>query len=357
MSKKVKENEVLLMGGAGFIGTSLSRVLGASRVTIFDNFSPIVHNKSSIRAVTESGAELISGSVLSRHDLELLTERAVPETLVYLIAETGTGRSLYNCELNSEVNTLGLSKLLDVMSSKRWFPKRIVLTSTRAVYGEGAYNSSSKDLGLVYPTPRSKEMLERHEFDYDGLEPIDMSSSSHLAKPTNIYGATKLAQEFLISSWCNSFDIPLITFRLQNVYGAGQSLSNPYTGVLVQFMKSALNGSQIQIFENGGITRDFVHVDDVANLLELAINGLGSPGTYDCGTGNRIDLYDVGKIICEQRGLDEPSLTTQYRLGDVRHACANTTRTKIEFGWRAKVKLEDGLVSLYDFVVAEAKNS
>lgn len=341
----------LIVGGAGFIGTSLIEKLGAGDVTVFDSLSPIVHDPASIRDFVSLGTEFIVGDVSARHDLEDLFDGEAPETLVYLAAETGTGRSLYNCELNARVNTLGLAMVLDILSAKQAFPKRIILTSTRAVYGEGPYETAAGK--TVYPAPRSKDMLESGTFEFENMTPLNMNCIEHAPQPINIYGATKLSQEHLLKSWASSFDVPLYVFRLQNVYGAGQSLTNPYTGVLIHFIKQALNGDPAMIFENGGITRDFVHVDDVTRLLAEAAEGRGAAGSYDCGSGIRDQLFDVAALLAKAAGGPAPQLNDQYRIGDVRHACADIDRTVAEFAWKPQVTLEDGLDALAVFVKAK----
>lgn len=344
-------NRHLIIGGAGFIGTSLIDKLGADDTTIFDSLSPIVHDPASVRDFVSLGADFIVGDVSARYDLEELFEAGTPETLVYLAAETGTGRSLYNCELNARVNTLGLAMVLDILSEKQAFPKRIILTSTRAVYGEGPYIDAAG--AISYPAPRAKDMLSAGNFEFEGMKPLAMNCAEHAPQPINIYGATKLSQEHLLKSWCASFDVPLFTFRLQNVYGAGQSLTNPYTGVLIHFIKQALSGQPAAIFENGGITRDFVHVDDVARLLAEAASGRGEPGSYDCGSGIRDELFDVAALLAEAAGGPAPVINDQFRIGDVRHACADIERTLATFDWKPEVALKDGLGALATFVRAK----
>ncbi len=337
----------LLVGGAGFIGTALIRQLGTKDVTVFDSFSPIVHDPASIRAFTELGVDYIAGSVTSAFDLDALMERGAPDSLVYLAAETGTGRSLHNVTLNASVNTLGLAMLLDAMSAREIMPKRIILTSTRAVYGEGPYQGAE---GVEYPEQRLAPALEAGQFEFEGLTPLDMAAAKHFPQPVNIYGSTKLSQENILRNWTNAFQIPFYAFRLQNVYGAGQSLTNPYTGVLIYFIKCALQGKPIPIFENGGITRDFVHVDDVASLLAEAIHGRGKPGVYDCGSGNRSDLFDVAATLADISGGPKPELCDTFRLGDVRHANADIAPTTATFDWSNRVALREGLETLTDFV-------
>lgn len=341
--------ENLLVGGAGFIGSTLVRELGPENTVVFDNFSPIVHTAESVRVFTQLGTDFVVGDVTDRGCVaDFLGERGAPRTLVYLAAETGTGRSLENCTLNARVNTLGLATLLDAFSSLNAMPERIVLTSTRAVYGEGPYEAQGGK--VVYPRSRALSELESGSFEFDGLKPLAMDAELHFPKPMNVYGATKLSQENLLQSWAAAFDIPLYIFRLQNVYGAGQSLSNPYTGVLIHFIKQCIAGEPIQIFENGGITRDFVHVEDVAALLARAANGRGRPGTYDCGSGERIELEDVAAKLAQLDNAPPLERTNQYRRGDVRHAAASITRTIDEFGWRPKVSLDAGLSTLSRFV-------
>ncbi|MEO9827607.1 MAG: NAD-dependent epimerase/dehydratase family protein [Paracoccaceae bacterium] len=339
----------LLVGGAGFIGTSLLRRLGEAGTVVFDNLSPIVHDSASVRAFAELGCEFVVGDVSVREDVDnLLEEHGTPETLVYLAAETGTGRSLLNCSLNARVNTLGLATMLDALSARGEMPKRIILSSTRAVYGEGPYKHP--DGRIAFPEQRSLIDLDSGRFEYEGIEPLDMDAIKHPPKPNNIYGSTKLSQEHLLESWAAAFDVPLYIFRLQNVYGAGQSLTNPYTGVLIHFIKQSLLGEPVSIFENGGITRDFVHVSDVASLLALAANGQGRPGRYDCGSGERIDLEDVAAKLAAYGKAPKPVRSAQYRRGDVRHACAAINRSIDAFEWSPQVSLDEGLSALYDFV-------
>ena len=337
--------QTLLIGGAGFIGTALIRQLGPENVAVFDNLSSIVHDRNSINAFMKLGADFLAGDIASPFDVDQLLDQGCPKTVVYLAAETGTGRSLQNCTLNARVNTLGLSIFLDALSARGMTPERFVLTSTRAVYGEGPYQHT-KSGETSYPSLRSKSDLDSENFDFPDLEPLAENAALHPAAPVNIYGSTKLSQENILSSWATAFEVPLHVFRLQNVYGAGQSLINPYTGVLIHFIKQAMAREDILIYENGGITRDFVHVDDVARLLALAITGKGPVGLFDCGSGVRADLYDVAQILLDASSGGKPKYCADYRLGDVRHACADIDQTKTAFDWTPQVALDEGMRDL-----------
>jgi dTDP-L-rhamnose 4-epimerase len=345
----MRENmkDTLVIGGAGFIGTRLFSDFGPENFTVFDNLSPIVHNKKSISDFVASEVEFIAGDVTSVDDVAALFEQGVPENLVLLAAETGTGRSLHNCALNTRVNALGTALVLDAIAALGTFPKRVVLTSSRAVYGEGPYLDQAK--ALVYPDQRLETDLKAGKFEFEGLEPQAMSAQKHLPNPSNIYGSTKLCQENLVRNWAQSFNVDAYVLRLQNVYGAGQSLTNPYTGVLIHFLRMLSQNKMVSIYENGGITRDFVHVADIASAIHLALDGKAPAGTYDIGSGERLTLEAVAAQICDLTGGPAPEFCDLYRLGDVRHAAADIQAATTKLGWAPQVSLKDGLSGLIDF--------
>lgn len=341
---------VLIIGGGGFIGTKLAGLL-AEKAVIFDNFSPIVHTKDTMQPILNSQHEVIVGDVRDPDDVRELVKKVKPTTLVYLAAETGTGRSLYNTGLNAGVNVLGLANVLDSLSREDALPECVVFTSTRAVYGEGPHEDAQGT--LYYPAPRLKADLEAGRFSNPDAKAVPMNADLHITRPTNIYGSTKLCQENMLSNWCSSFEIPFFSFRLQNVYGSGQSLSNPYTGVLIQFFHRATQNQPIEVYENGGISRDFVHVDDVVRLLALGIQDNVAPGIYDCGAGEGITLDEVAEKISQIVGSPAPVTVDKYRLGDIRQASADTTRTRATFDWAPQVSLQDGLQDLYKFYLTQ----
>lgn len=339
--------KTLLIGGAGFIGTQLFTDFKPENFSVFDNLSSIVHNRKSISDFVGSGVDFIAGDVTQPDDVKALFERGVPENLVLLAAETGTGRSLQNVALNTRVNAMGTALVLDSMAALDFFPKRIVLTSSRAVYGEGPYKSVAGD--LVFPQQRREVDLKAGKFDFDGLVPQAMCATDHLPNPSNIYGATKLCQENIVRNWAQSFGVDAYILRLQNVYGAGQSLTNPYTGVLIHFLRRLNEKQTVQIYENGGISRDFVHVADVAAAIAASLQCCDRPGTYDIGSGERLTLEQVAGEICDLTGGPAPEFCDQYRLGDVRHAAADIRSAQSALGWSPKVGLKDGLSGLIDF--------
>lgn len=339
--------DTLIIGGAGFIGSRYIRDAEAAAITVFDNFSEIVHTPASRAAFEALGTETIEGDVTRTGDVEALFDRGIPKNLLLLAAETGTGRSLQNCVLNTDVNVMGMAIVLDALSRRGTFPQRIVLTSSRAVYGEGPYQDAEGR--LVYPEQRAADMLDAGQFDFEGLTALAMNAGEHLPKPSNIYGTTKLAQENLLWNWARAFGVDATILRLQNVYGAGQSLSNPYTGVLIHFLRMLDQGMPVEIYEQGGITRDFVHVADVASAIRRAFDPHTPPGIYDIGEGERRALEDVAARLCTLTARPAPVFCDRYRLGDVRHAAADITRAEALLGWSPDTALDDGLAELLDF--------
>lgn len=342
--------KTLIIGGAGFIGTRLFTDFNPENFTVLDNLSPIVHNQKSIADFVASGVDFFPGDVTQPDDVQALFENGVPENLVLLAAETGTGRSLHNVTLNTRVNAMGTALVLDALSAIGTMPKRVVLTSSRAVYGEGPYQDDAGK--LVYPQQRDEADLKAGAFEFEGLKPQAMCAADHLPNPSNIYGSTKLCQENLVRNWAQSFGVDAYILRLQNVYGAGQSLTNPYTGVLIHFLRMLSHNKTVSIYENGGITRDFVHVSDIASAIAATLSGNGPAGTYDIGSGERLTLEEVAGQICELTGGPAPEFCDAYRLGDVRHAAADISLAKSALGWVPQVSLKDGLSGLIDFFEA-----
>lgn len=339
--------KTLIIGGAGFIGSRFLSDFGVEEVTVFDNLSPIVHNAKSIPAFIGRGVDFIPGDMTQPEDVKGLFEHGMPENVILLAAETGTGRSLQNCALNTRVNALGTALVLDAIAATGTFPKRIVLTSSRAVYGEGPYCGT--DGSIIYTDQRNEADLKAGRFDFDGMTPVAMSAAVHLPNPSNIYGTTKLCQENLVSNWAKSFGVNAYILRLQNVYGGGQSKTNPYTGVLIHFLNTLGQKEKVQIYERGGITRDFVHVADVCSAIKASLTCTAPSGRYDIGSGKRMTLESVAGEICTLMGGPEPEFCDNYRLGDVRHAAADITAAQSVLNWTPRVTLHDGLSDLIDF--------
>lgn len=347
-----------MTGGAGFIGTRLAQRLLSEghEVTALDSLHPQVHRE---RPELSSEANLVAGDVADPAAWDRVATLFGPPDLVYhLAAETGTGQSLTEASRHSIVNVVGTTQLTDAMVRHDWRPSRIVLTSSRAVYGEGAWADPAGQ--PFYPGPRSASVLGAGRWDpesADGLKatPLPHSAATVEARPTNVYAATKLAQEHLLAAWCNSFDVSLSVLRLQNVYGPGQAVHNAYTGVLTFFATRVCAGDALEVFEDGQIIRDFVFVDDVVSaLVAAAERALPAGIAADIGGGAGTSLLEVATHMADLGGTVPPRVTGAYRLGDVRAASADISLARQALGWQPTVTLADGLARLLEWVKRES---
>ncbi|MEL6540376.1 MAG: NAD-dependent epimerase/dehydratase family protein, partial [Pseudomonadota bacterium] len=258
---------VLITGGAGFIGSRLARRLAEDghAVTVLDSFLEQVHGHAPGRtagytALAEN-ARIVRGDVTDRATLERALEGS--EAVVHLAAETGTGQSMYAIERYNAVNIGGTALLLDILANREHEVRRVVVASSRSIYGEGRYRTP--DGRDVYPAHRSETALRVGDFavKYPDVEAeLELTSTDEESKihPSSVYGITKQVQEQLVMTVCPSIRVEGVALRYQNVYGPGQSLSNPYTGILSIFSNLIMQGKGIRIFEDGEESRDCVYV-------------------------------------------------------------------------------------------------
>jgi len=339
---------ILVTGGCGFIGSGLVQRCAAvgHRVVVADYLHPQVHPDSSAIDALAAGVEHHAIDVTHAPSMNAIVRITRPDTVVHLAAETGTGQSLAESSRHGSVNVVGTTNLLDACSRADHVPDRIVLTSSRAVYGEGAWRDEG-DQSTFYPAQRSP--LDLAAGRWDPPAPTHGARATPLAnqagytepRPTNIYAATKLAQEHLITAWCTAMQSSARILRLQNVYGPGQSPSNSYTGVLTYFAVQASAGETISVYEDGDIGRDFVYVDDVVDELVAALGGIEN-GLCDVGSGVRSTIEQAAHVIAAAAGAPTPEITGAYRLGDVRSAWAagvpERQRTPLDVGLRRLVE-------------------
>jgi dTDP-L-rhamnose 4-epimerase len=349
---------ILLTGGAGFIGSKLALALGRRdhQVLLVDSLHPQVHPRGTWPRSVVGEARLVVGDVAALDTWRVLDDFG-PEVVVHLAAETGTGQSLREASRHAGVNVLGTTRLLDALAASGALPARVVVASSRAVYGEGAWAAGH---GLpTYPGPRSASQLAAGRWDPCGsdgepLMPVPHRAGRTLPAPANVYGATKLAQENIIQAWCSGFDVAHSILRLQNVIGAGQSVTNSYTGVLTFFARLALDGKTIPVYEDGNIVRDFVDVEDVVDALVRAAEADPSRShLVDIGSGHATTLLAVAQRIAELAGAPEPVVTGDYRRGDVRAAAADISVATSTLEWTPRCPLSASLGSLIDWVADE----
>ena len=353
---------ILITGGAGFIGSRLTNFLVNSghKVRVLDNLSPQIHGatpeSSPLFLSLHHDVEFIRGSVTNRDDL--IKALLGVDTVVHLAAETGTGQSMYAIQHYSDVNVGGTALLLDLIANQPFPVKKIVVASSRAVYGEGKYLCSQH--GFVYPPARSAMDMEKGDFDVHcpvcGLSAELVATDEETpVRPSSVYGVSKLTQEQLVLTVGKALGISAIAFRYQNVYGPGQSLSNPYTGILSIFSTRIRNQSAINIFEDGKESRDFVYIDDVVSITARAVEYDKSlVDVFNVGAGVATDVLTIANTL--QELLNVNVLTTisgQFRVGDIRHNYADLSKVKKIFGFEPTVSIEQGLANFVDWVKTE----
>lgn len=348
---------ILITGGAGFIGThlvSFAREAGL-RVRILDNLSPQIHGENA-RFIQPVGVEFIKGDVRSRGDLEAALEGV--DTIVHLAAETGTGQSMYEIDRYYAVNVQGTALLCDILANRRHNVRKVILASSRSVYGEGAYICHSCDGEGVrqFPGARTPEQLAGQQW-----EPICPVCSAPMMptatreddalSPASIYAASKLAQEELVRVTCMSFGIDHVILRFQNVFGEGQSLTNPYTGILSIFSTRLRLGLSLPVFEDGKETRDFVHVDDVSMAILHSMEEAVANAVINVGMGKPTSIMEMACSLSRIMSSNiEPHVTGQYRVGDIRHNFADITRLENIVGYVPKILFEEGLQRFCEWV-------
>lgn len=348
---------ILVTGGAGFIGSNLVKRLLAKkyRVIVLDNLSPQIHGERA-EYTPAINTEFILGDVRRESDWELALSKA--DVVVHLAAETGTGQSMYEVCRYADTNISGTAILLDYLVNKRHHVQKVVVASSRAVYGEGKYKCEQH--GVIYPEGRGEKELSSGIFNplctYCQNElimlPTDEDSKIH---PSSVYGITKLNQEQLVLNVCKALNISAIAFRYQNVYGPGQSLKNPYTGILSIFSTLIRNGKSLNIFEDGFESRDFVYIDDVieATMLGIESNGTGQY-VYNVGSGMATPVLEVAKSLIEMyQSTVSINISGNYRLGDIRHNLADIKRIRTELGYQPKISFKDGISMFTKWVMSQ----
>ena len=348
--------KVLITGGAGFIGSNLALKLVAQgyEVTVLDNLSEQIHGTHSdlLNTIIDK-VNFIQGDVRNREDWVKALKGQ--EVVVHLAAETGTGQSMYEVQKYVDVNINGTAIFLDFLVNEEHQIKKVVIASSRAIYGEGKYKCAEH--GIIYPDERKEADLKKGEFEPKCpvcnqdllLQATDEQSKIH---PSSVYGITKQNQEQMVLNVCQSIGIPAVAFRYQNVYGPGQSLKNPYTGILSIFSTQIKNGNDINIFEDGKESRDFVFIDDVVKATVLGIQKKEADfEVFNVGSGKGTTVTDVAQTL---KSLYKSPVnikeTGNFRLGDIRHNYADLSHIQNKLGFQPDVDFQTGVAAFAEWV-------
>lgn len=331
----------LITGGAGFIGSHVVEAVEAA------GHEAIVLDLNA----DEGTARRMRADI--RDEAALARALRGVDAVCHQAAKVGLVAGTEDFVSYTATNDVGTAALLAAMA--RADVSSLVLASSMVVYGEGAYRCPTD--GPIPPGPRRLADLDAGQFEPPcprcggALEPDQVDEDACL-DPRNVYAATKAAQEYLASSWARATGGRVIALRYHNVYGPRLPRDTPYAGVAALFRSALRKGESPRVFEDGNQRRDFVHVRDVAkaNVAGLAVGsevvGDGMFRAYNVASGAPRTVGDMADALAKAIGGPTPLVTGEYRLGDVRHITAASTRIRNELGWRPAVTFDDGMVEL-----------
>ncbi len=350
--------KILVTGGAGFIGSHLvDRLVGnGHHVRILDNLDPQTHQSRELKTLSKE-AEFIRGDVRNPQDWSKALDGM--EVVYHLGAAVGISQSMHRPVHFLEVNTVGTANLYEILlnnSKLRGNIKKIIVPGSKTIYGEGTYKC--RKCGIFYPGLRPKEQLENGDWEMccpdcgERAEPIGTKEDKPV-NPISIYALSKYDTENIALNFGHALNIPTLVFRGFSIYGPGQSLSNPYSGVCSIFLSRIKNKKPPVIFEDGKQLRDYIFVDDVVSFLTRILDH-DVVGVYNLGTGKPTSVNDIARILLEETGSElEPKLTGEFRVGDNRHDFADMTKTEKEVGFSPKFRIKEGLRKLIEWGESE----
>ncbi|MDN2564898.1 NAD-dependent epimerase/dehydratase family protein [Aquibium sp. A9E412] len=345
--------KILVTGGCGFIGRAVCDELLAAghAVRAFDALIDQVHGDGAPRM--PDAVETVRGDIRDMDAVRAALEGV--DGVVHLAAEVGVGQSMYEIARYVSGNDLGTAVLLEAMIERR--VRRIVVASSMSVYGEGLYETADGERrGAVRRRPEAVARGAWDPLDAAGRPLVPVATDEE--KPVelaSIYALNKFMQERATLLFGEAYGVEAVALRLFNVFGPGQALSNPYTGVLANFAARLANGKPPMIFEDGEQRRDFVHVRDVARAFRLALDKPRAPGhVINIGSGDAYTITAVARLLAEAMGVPdtEPEILGKARAGDIRHCFADIGKARELLGFEPERRLETALGELAEWVLS-----
>ena len=347
---------VLITGGAGFIGRFVTDELlrRGNRVRVLDSLIDQVHGVTDGAQMLSSEAELIRADVRDKAAVTQALDGV--DSVVHLAAEVGVGQSMYEVERYTSTNDVGTAVLFEALIAKP--VRRVVTASSMSIYGEGLYRDA--DGAMVEDADRPR--LRDNQAVWDPLDsqgrPLTALATPEWKRPNlaSVYALNKYVQERTTHIMAAPYGMEGVCLRLFNVYGPGQALSNPYTGVLAIFASRLLNGQRPMIFEDGEQRRDFVHVRDVARAFAESLTlPAAAGGTFNIGSGHDRSVREVASALARAMGKNdlEAEIVGKARIGDIRHCFCDTTLAAETLGFQATQDFEEGLAELAGWVAEQ----
>ncbi|MFO1274474.1 MAG: NAD-dependent epimerase/dehydratase family protein [Sphaerotilus natans] len=350
---------ILVTGGAGFIGSWLvdDLVRVGHEIVVVDNLSTQIHGalpQPDVPWLRGGQVEFIRADVRDREVMDGVLGRV--EAVVHLAAETGTGQSMYQIAHYYDVNQQATAALFEAIGTRHRHIGRVILASSRSIYGEGAYRLGDR---LVVPAPRDAARMKAGDFEPRGPggEALELVATPEdvSPRPASVYAATKLANETLGQIFADAYGTTVVALRFQNVYGERQSLRNPYTGILSIFSNRMRQGLPINIFEDGRESRDFVHVSDIVRAIGLALQQpLEGFHALNVGSGMPTSVMAVAETL---RGLlgstSSLAVSGDFRAGDIRHCYADLTLARTVLGFEPSLDVTQGLGRFCQWVLTQ----
>jgi dTDP-L-rhamnose 4-epimerase len=347
---------ILITGGAGFIGRAVCRELlkRGHRIRVLDSLIEQVHGDRERPEDLPQDVELIRADVRNG-DAVAKAVKGV-DSVIHLAAEVGVGQSMYAVERYTSVNDVGTAVLFEKLIDKP--VRRIVTASSMSIYGEGLYLTA--DGAFVQTAKRQPRTSEDQSWDpVDAMgRPLTPVATPEWKTPdlASIYALNKYVQERTTMIMAGAYGMEAACLRLFNVYGPGQALSNPYTGVLAIFASRLLNGQKPMIFEDGEQRRDFVYVGDVARAFADALELPEANGEiFNIGSGNDRSVTEVAQELARAMGKNsiEPDIVGKSRIGDIRHCFCDGSKAAEKLGFRATQDFGEGLAELAQWVAQQ----
>jgi len=347
--------KVLVTGGAGFIGSHTVDLLvnEGYKVRIVDSLIEQVH-KGKKPSYLNKDAEFILGDVSNGNNWKRWLDGV--EIVIHLASMTGLGQSMYKPSDYCISNIDGTARLFEslIKNTKiRKNIKKIIVASSKTIYGEGAYKCSEH--GMIFPPLRTIEQLNKKDFELHCPHCSKVMQTMPIPeeKPPNClsaYAITKYATENLAMIYGPTLNISTVAFRYFSVFGPRQSLSNPYTGVCSIFLSRIINSRQPVIFEDGSQIRDFVYVEDVARANLMALKKENFQGVYNLGTGIPQSIKQVAAAIGEVLGKKvAPKITHDFRYGDTRNDLSDNSKIEKALGFKPKISFKEGIENLVEW--------